>query len=110
MPAERKEIEEAKKEGIEFLFLTNMIKVLDGKIECVKTELIKKEGETREYPVNIEESNFFMDGGNLFGVGNDGRSLCLGWSRGCIGGGTAWHGDRLCGRHFDGCHNRNGIL
>jgi len=61
MPAERKEIEDAKKEGIEFLFLTNMIKVLDGKIECVKTELVKKEGETREYPVNVEGSNFFMD-------------------------------------------------
>ena len=61
MPAERKEIEEAKREGIEFLFLTNMIKVLDGKIECVKTELVKKEGETREYPVNVEGSNFFMD-------------------------------------------------
>ena len=61
MPSERKEIEEAKKEGIEFLFQTNMIKVLDGKIECVKTELIKKEGETREYPVNIEGSNFLID-------------------------------------------------
>ena len=61
MPAERKEIEDAKKEGIEFLFLTNMIKVLDNKIECVKTELIKKEGDAREYPVNIEGSNFFMD-------------------------------------------------
>ena len=61
MPAERKEIEDAKKEGIEFLFLTNMIQVLDERIECVKTELIKKEGETREYPVNIEGSNFFMD-------------------------------------------------
>ena len=61
MPAERKEIEDAKKEGIEFLFLTNMIQVLEGRIECVKTELIKKEGETREYPVNIEGSNFFMD-------------------------------------------------
>ena len=61
MPAERKEIEEAKKEGIDFLFLTNMIKVLDGKIECVKTQLIKKEGEEREYPVNVEGSNFFMD-------------------------------------------------
>ena len=61
MPAERKEIEEAKKEGIEFLFLTNMIKVLDNKIECVKTELVKKEGESREYPVNVEGSNFFMD-------------------------------------------------
>lgn len=61
MPAERKEIEEAKKEGIEFLFQTNMIKVLENKIECVKTELIKKEGETREYPVNIDNSNFFID-------------------------------------------------
>ena len=61
MPAERKEIEDAKKEGIEFLFQTNMIKVLDGKIECVKTQLIKKEGETREYPVDVEGSNFFID-------------------------------------------------
>ena len=61
MTAERKEIEDAKEEGIEFLFQTNMIKVLDNKIECVKTELLKKEGETREYPVNIEGSNFFMD-------------------------------------------------
>ena len=61
MPAERKEIEEAKKEGVEFLFQTNMIKVLDGKIECLKTELIKKEGEKREYPVDIENSNFFID-------------------------------------------------
>lgn len=61
MPAERKEIEDAKEEGIEFLFQTNIIKVLDNNIECVKTELIKKEGETREYPVNIEGSNFYMD-------------------------------------------------
>lgn len=61
MPAERKEIKEAKEEGIEFLFQTNMIKVLDDKIECVKTELIKKEGETREYPVNIDGTNFFID-------------------------------------------------
>ena len=61
MPAEKKEIEDARKEGIKFLFLTNMIRVLDKKIECVKTELIKKEGETRKYPVNKEKSNFFMD-------------------------------------------------
>ena len=61
MPAEIKEIEEAKKEGIEFLFQTNMVKVLDGKIECVKTELIKKVGESREYPVNIEGSDFSID-------------------------------------------------
>lgn len=69
MPAERKEIEDAKEEGIEFLFQTNIIKIVgaddhgspNAQIECVKTELIKKEGETREYPVNTEGSNFFMD-------------------------------------------------
>ena len=79
MPAERKEIEEAKKEGIEFMFQTNVIKIYDNhvgvalqgdpeskhnniyQIECIKTELIQKEGETRAYPVNIEGSNFFID-------------------------------------------------
>lgn len=61
MPAEKAEIEAARQEGIKFLFQTNMIKVLDKKIECIETKLIKKEGETREYPVNIEGSNYFMD-------------------------------------------------
>ena len=62
MPAEKKEIEEAKKEGIEFLFQNNIIKIIGEKqvqgVECIKTELIKKEGETREVPVNIEGSNY----------------------------------------------------
>lgn len=62
MPAERKEIEEAKNEGIEFLFQTNIIEIF-GKdnveeIECVKTELIQKEGETRLSPIDIVGSNF----------------------------------------------------
>lgn len=65
MPAEKKEIEEAKQEGVEFMFKTNMIKILgDGKvqkIECVKTELIQKPGETRLSPVNVEGSNFTVD-------------------------------------------------
>jgi glutamate synthase (NADPH/NADH) small chain len=30
------------------------------KIECIKTELIKKEGEAREVPVDIEGSNYEM--------------------------------------------------
>ena len=62
MPAETKEIEEAKQEGIEFLFQNNIIKILGKdkveKIECIKTQLVKKEGETREVPVNIENSNY----------------------------------------------------
>lgn len=65
MPAESKEIEEAKKEGIEFLFQNNIVKILGKnkveKIECIKTKLIKKEGELREVPINIEHSNYEMD-------------------------------------------------
>ena len=65
MPAESKEIEDAKKEGIEFLFQNNIVKILGTKkvekIECIRTELVKKEGETREVPVNIEGSNYEMD-------------------------------------------------
>lgn len=65
MPAEAKEIEDAKQEGVEFLFLNNIVKIL-GKdkveqIECIKTELVQKEGETRMSPVNIENSNYIMD-------------------------------------------------
>lgn len=65
MPAEEKEISDAKKEGVEFLFQTNILKIIGNekveKIECIKTELIQKEGETRLVPVNIENSNYIMN-------------------------------------------------
>ena len=65
MPAERKEIESAKEEGIKFLFQNNIVKVLGNthveKIECIRTQLVKKEGEDRLSPVNIEGSNYIMD-------------------------------------------------
>ena len=65
MPAEKKEIKEAKEEGIEFLFKTNILKIFGDekveKIECIKTELVQKEGETRLSPVNIVNSNYFID-------------------------------------------------
>ena len=65
MPAEKKEIADAKKEGIEFLFQTNIVKILGTekveKLECINTELVKKEGENRLSPVNIEGSNFSLD-------------------------------------------------
>lgn len=65
MPAERKEIEEAKKEGIEFAFKNNIVKIIGEKsvekIEIIKTELIKKEGEERLSPINIENSNYIID-------------------------------------------------
>lgn len=65
MPAEINEIEEAKNEGVEFLFQNNIVKILGNKkvtqIECIKTELVKKENESREVPVNIDGSNYLMD-------------------------------------------------
>lgn len=61
MPAALKEIKAAQEEGIEFKFQTNILEILDGKLECIQTELIQKEGEKRKVPVNIEGSNFFID-------------------------------------------------
>ena len=65
MPAEDKEVEDAKKEGIEFLFQNNIVSILGNnkveKIECIKTELVKKEGENRLSPINIKGSNYFMN-------------------------------------------------
>lgn len=66
MPAEVKEIEEAEEEGIEFLFQNNVIKIMPQKIECIKTELIKKEGDSRLSPVNIDGSNYLLDADLVF--------------------------------------------
>lgn len=62
MPAEEKEIQDAIDEGIEFLFQHNIVRIIGKsnveKIEVIKTKLIKKEGETRLSPVDIENSNY----------------------------------------------------
>ena len=64
MPAEKKEIKEAKEEGIKFLFQNNIVRIIGNekveKIECIKTELVDK-GEGRLSPVNIEGSNYLLD-------------------------------------------------
>lgn len=65
MPAEKEEIESAKKEGINFLFQNNIVKII-GKdkvenLELIKTELIEKEGYSRKVPSNILNSNFVID-------------------------------------------------
>ncbi len=62
MPAEKKEIAEAKEEGIKFLFQNNIVEIKGNnkveKIELIKTGLVQKKGETRLVPVNIEDSNY----------------------------------------------------
>ena len=65
MPAEDKEVEEAMKEGIEFLFQNNIVRIIGKdkveKVELIKTELVQKENDTRLVPVNIENSNYEID-------------------------------------------------
>ena len=65
MPAEDKEIEDAMKEGIKFLFQNNITKIIGTnkveKVELIKTDLVQKEGETRLVPVNVEGSNYIIE-------------------------------------------------
>ena len=65
MPAENKEIEDAKKEKIEFLFQNNIVKIIGDKkvekLELIKTKLVEKETDSRPVPVNVEGSNYIID-------------------------------------------------
>ncbi len=65
MPAEQKEVQDAKNEGIEFLFQNNVVRIIGKdkveKAELIKTELVKKEGDSRLSPVNIPNSNYIID-------------------------------------------------
>lgn len=63
-PAEKKEIEAAMDEGIEFLFQKNITKILGDKyvtgVELKSTKLEKVEGKPRLEPVNIEGTENIM--------------------------------------------------
>ena len=65
MPAEKKEIQDAKNEGVQFAFQNNIVKIIGNqkveKVELIKTKLIQKEGDSRLSPVNIENSNYQVD-------------------------------------------------
>lgn len=65
MPAEEQEINDAIEQGIEFLFKNNIVKIIGNtcveKVECIKTELIKKDGQDRLVPINIEGSNYTLN-------------------------------------------------
>ncbi|MDO4996222.1 MAG: FAD-dependent oxidoreductase [Bacilli bacterium] len=62
MPADETELNEALKDGVEILYQTNILKINGTdkveNIEVIKTELVKKENETRLTPVNIEGTNY----------------------------------------------------
>ena len=65
MSAEKKEVEGAIKDGVEFLFQHNLVKIIGKKkvekIELVETELVEEEGLPKPRPVNIEGTNYTID-------------------------------------------------
>lgn len=82
MPAEKKEIQEAIEDGIEFLFQNNIIKIIGKssveKIECVKTELVQKQGQDRLVPINVENSNYTIDVDNvIMAIGSKPEELMM---------------------------------
>ncbi len=69
MPAEDKEVEEAEKEGVEFLFQNNIVRIKGKnkveKVELIKTQLVQKEKDTRLVPINVEGSNYEIKADNI---------------------------------------------
>ena len=67
MPARKEEVHHAKEEGIEFMLLTNPVKVLDdgtgrvGGLECVKMRLTAPDESGRRAPKVVEGSNFTLE-------------------------------------------------
>ena len=64
LPARREEVHHAKEEGIEFVLLTNPVKIHGDEnanvksIECIKMELGEPDASGRRRPIPIEGSNF----------------------------------------------------
>ncbi|MBQ6860776.1 MAG: FAD-dependent oxidoreductase [Clostridia bacterium] len=60
MPADLKEIADAKKDGVEFIFNTNVINII-GKEKVEKIECIKTKYDENEKLVNVKDTNYFLD-------------------------------------------------
>lgn len=60
MPADVKEIEEAKKDGVAFIFNTNVV-MISGKEKVEKIECVKTKYNEEKKLVNIENSKFTLD-------------------------------------------------
>lgn len=67
LPARREEVLHAKEEGIDFNLLCNPCRIIQDeqgkacKVECVKMELGEPDESGRRSPVEIKDSNFFID-------------------------------------------------
>ena len=54
MPARREELHGAMEEGIEIVYNTQPVAVVDGALRCVRTELGEPDEDGRRRPVNVE--------------------------------------------------------
>jgi glutamate synthase (NADPH/NADH) small chain len=67
MPAREEECLHAKKEGVEFMVLTNPVKFIGDEkkfvktVECIKMELGDYDGSGRRHPREIKESNYAIE-------------------------------------------------
>ena len=67
MPARKEEFENAREEGVEFMFFTQPVRIIGGEkrevrgIECVRTELKEKDESGRPSPVPLPNSNFSLE-------------------------------------------------
>jgi glutamate synthase (NADPH) small chain len=82
MPARKEEVEHAKEEGIEFLFLQNAKKIVgseDGRVtamECLRYELGEPDSSGRRKPVVIPNSEFMLEVDTVIvAIGNNSNPL-----------------------------------
>ena len=73
MPADEEEVEQAEEEGVRLAFLTIPTGVAgsDGRVtglQCLRAELVRKEGSSRMSPVPVEGSDFVMEADVVIGA------------------------------------------
>jgi len=84
MPADEEEVEQAEEEGVHFSFLTIPGKIVgqDGRItglQCVRAELVQREGSSRMSPVPVLGSEYVMDADVVISaIGQKVDQLCMG--------------------------------
>jgi glutamate synthase (NADPH/NADH) small chain len=82
MPARKEEVQHAKEEGIEFLFLQNAKRIIgseDGRVkgmECLRYELGEPDASGRRRPVVVPNSEFMLDVDTVIvAIGNNSNPL-----------------------------------
>lgn len=82
MPARAEEIEHAEQEGVEFLFLTNPVRILGNDegwvtgVECVRMELGEPDASGRRSPIPVAGSEFILPAETfIIAIGNNPHPL-----------------------------------